>query len=762
VTAAQQSRRSALISTWRASEGLGRLLATRFATQWGDGLFQAALGGAVLFNPERRADPAAIAAGLAVLLLPYSLVGPFAGALLDRWSRARVLVWANLLRAGLIVLVAAALAGGLTGAGLYLGALAVTAVSRFVLSGLSAALPHVTPPEHIVGVNSALATAGAVVAVLGAGSALGVRAVVGSGNVGSGLTTAVAALGPLVAGLVALGFPRPQLGPDQATAANAPAVRAVATGLVHGARAAWAAPGVAAALAALGAHRLAFGINTLLTLLLMRYAFTGHGVLPGGLAGFSQVVVVSAVGLLGAAVLTPVLVARLGRQRTITIAMGAAVAVQLALVPMLTQPTLLLAALLLTLAGQVTKLSADAAMQLEVDDAHRGQVFALQDALFNIAYVGAVAGAATVVAPDGRSLPLVFVAAAVYVLGLAAQLLIAHRRARHRSHRKLSPAQYRSGDGDHVSGSAMVNEIDVISHGIRCGAWHLPATTDALTGERGRPCVVMGHGFGATRDSGLLSFAERFAAAGADVLLFDYRGYGSSDGTPRQQVSHRRHRQDYHAALATARALDGVDPQQLVLWGSSYSGGHVIAVAAQDGRVAAVISQGAAMDGAAALWALLRGAGAKHLATLTGHGLRDAGGALLRRAPHHIAVVGPPGALAAITAPGAEAGYGAIMGPSFRNEMCARGVLGIALNRPVRYAKKLRCPLLLVIAAGDNIAPPDSVRTVARRAGGHTEVLELPCGHFDIYTSVMFEESVAAQVAFLGRQLTVATSRPRG
>jgi len=125
-------------------------------------------------------------------------------------------------------------------------------------------------------------------------------------------------------------------------------------------------------------------------------------------------------------------------------------------------------------------------------------------------------------------------------------------------------------------------------------------------------------------------------------------------------VSHRRHRQDYHAALATARALDGVDPQRLVLWGSSYSGGHVIAVAAQDGRVAAVISQGAAMDGAAALWALLRGAGAKHLATLTGHGLRDAGGALLRRAPQHIAVVGPPGALAAITAPGAEAGYGAM------------------------------------------------------------------------------------------------------
>ncbi len=418
-------RRHAVRSTLQASPGLVRLAATRFAAQWGDGLFQAALGGAVLFNPERQADPAAVAAGLAVLLLPYSLIGPFAGALLDRWARSRVLVWANLLRAALILVVAAALASGVQGAGLYLGALAVTAVSRFVLSGLSAALPHVTTDDRVVAVNAALATAGALVAVLGAGCALGVRAVAGAGDAGSAVTTSVAAVGSVGAALVAWRFSRLQLGPDGASRAEA--VRAIAAGLVRGGQAAWAAPGVAAALVALGAHRIAFGINTLLILLLVRYSFTGVGVLPGGLAGFSEVVAVSAVGLLLAAVLTPLSVARMGKRRTITLALVLALLTQVTLVPTLAQLPILVAAFVLSVAGQVVKLSADAAMQLEVDDAHRGQVFALQDAMFNVLYVAAVAAGATVVAPDGHSPVLVFVAAGAYGLGLVAHLLVSRR-----------------------------------------------------------------------------------------------------------------------------------------------------------------------------------------------------------------------------------------------------------------------------------------------------------------------------------------------
>ena len=301
----------------------------------------------------------------------------------------------------------------------------------------------------------------------------------------------------------------------------------------------------------------------------------------------------------------------------------------------------------------------------------------------------------------------------------------------------------------------MVEETWFDSHGTRCGAWYLRAGSDALSGPRGRPCVVMGHGFGATRDAGLLPFAERFAAAGADVLVFDYRGYGTSDGTPRQNVWHVRHREDYHSAIAHARGLDGVDPDRIVLWGSSYSGGHVVPVAAKDGQVAAVISQGAAMDGLAALLEIGRYAGIGQLLALTGHALRDIAGALLGREPHLIPVVGQPGTLAAITAEGAEAGYRSIMGPTFRNEMCARGALLIPLNRPVTAASKLRAPIFLVLATDDNIAPPAAVRAVVAKAGAGAEILELPSGHFDIYSGEMYERSAAAQVAFLQRTLRV-------
>lgn len=294
-----------------------------------------------------------------------------------------------------------------------------------------------------------------------------------------------------------------------------------------------------------------------------------------------------------------------------------------------------------------------------------------------------------------------------------------------------------------------VDQIAVESEGRQLGAWYLPAEDGSLTTEAGRPCVVMAHGFGATRDSGLLPFAEGFTAAGADVLLVDYRGFADSEGEPRRAVDHRTHRRDYHAAVARARLIDGVDPSRIVLWGSSYSGGHVVAVAAEDPRIAGVISQGAAMDGLGAVLEILRYAGPGQLLRLTGHALRDALGAALGRPEHRVGVYGPPGATAAITSPDAAPGYGAIVGPTFVNDMPARGILTIPFNRPVTVAPRVRCPMLLVVAADDAIAPPDAVRRVAATAGGRVEVLELDCGHFDIYVGEPFATSLERQIGFL-------------
>lgn len=295
----------------------------------------------------------------------------------------------------------------------------------------------------------------------------------------------------------------------------------------------------------------------------------------------------------------------------------------------------------------------------------------------------------------------------------------------------------------------MRSDLSLTGHGDTIAAWHYRAETDALTTPAGRPCVVMAHGFGATKDAGLTPFAERFAAAGADVVVFDYRGFGTSGGSPRQCVDHRRHRDDYRSVVSQVRALDGIDPDRIVLWGSSYSGGHVVAVAAGDPRIAGVISQGAAMDGLAAVVEIVKYAGVVQLLRLTGHALRG----VVQRG-YTIPIVAAPGELGAITSHDGLSGYGLIMGPTFENEMLARGILPILVNRPVAAASKLEMPVLLVVAEQDTIAPPPAVRRVAEKVRGPVTVEAMDVGHFDIYAGEPFEKSVAAQVAFLHTVLT--------
>jgi len=398
------------------ARGFRRLVLSRVPAQWGDGFFQAALGGAVLFNPERQADPLAVAAGLAVMLLPYSLIGPFAGTLLDRWDRRRVLLVANLVRGVLILAVAAEVAAGVSGPPLYLGALVVVGVSRFVGSGLSAALPHVVEPRHLVEANVVASTAGAASAAIGGAMAIGLRTLIGEGDTGSGITTAIAILGSLAAAVAAAGFARGALGPDGAGPKHHPA--AVLRGWVDGARAVLARPTVTGAFCAIGAHRLAFGMSTLLSLLLFRYSFHDMGPLRAGLAGVGQVVVAAGAGLGAAALLTPWLTHRLGRATTIRVGLVVAAAMQGTVACVVTLPVVLVGAFVLSTAGQVVKLCADAAIQQETADDARGRVFSVYDALFNTCYVLAVTVAALASPPDGNSPWLLGCAAVVYLLGL--------------------------------------------------------------------------------------------------------------------------------------------------------------------------------------------------------------------------------------------------------------------------------------------------------------------------------------------------------
>jgi uncharacterized protein len=299
-----------------------------------------------------------------------------------------------------------------------------------------------------------------------------------------------------------------------------------------------------------------------------------------------------------------------------------------------------------------------------------------------------------------------------------------------------------------------MSAVSFDSGGVRCAGVHLSGQGDAFAGEDGRrPCVVLAHGFAGTVDSGLLAFAERFAAAGTDALAFDYRHFGASEGEPRQLLSIPRQLEDYAAAIAFARSLQGVDPDRVVLWGSSFSGGHVVAAAAADARVAAAISQVPGMDGAATLLNLLRYAGAGQCARLVSAGLRDLAASLRGRPPVTAAVVGPPHSLASMTTADAEPGYLALAGPSWRNEVAARIFLTAGSYRPGLQADRLPCPILIQIADRDAIAPVKAAQDAAWRATGRAEVRTYPIGHFDIYLGAPFERAIADQLYFLARHL---------
>lgn len=305
-----------------------------------------------------------------------------------------------------------------------------------------------------------------------------------------------------------------------------------------------------------------------------------------------------------------------------------------------------------------------------------------------------------------------------------------------------------------------MSEVAFDSAGVRCvGVYLRGGGEEFLDAQGNKPCVVLAHGFGGTVDSGLLGFAERFAQAGLDALAFDYRHFGASDGKPRQLISIAKQQQDYAAAIAYARSLEGVDPERIVVWGSSYSGGHVVPVAVSDGRVAAVISQVPAMDGRATLVNLVRYAGVGQLARLSALALRDVL-ASLRGAPAvTVPAVGPPGSVAFMSTPDAESGMRAIAGSSWRNEVAARIGLQAGMYRPGLQADRLVCPILIQIADRDSVAPVKAAEDAAWRAPGRAEVRTYPVGHFDVYVGDAFERSVSDQLYFLRRHISPARMR---
>ncbi|MEV0491056.1 MFS transporter [Streptomyces atratus] len=388
-----------------------RLLAVRLLSQSADGVYQVALAAHVVFSPEKQTSAAAIASAMAVLLLPYSLIGPFAGVLLDRWRRRQVFLYGNLLRAALACCTALLILGSAPAWLFYASALCVTGVNRFVLAGLSAALPRVVDRDRLVMANSLSPTAGTLAATAGGGLAFAVRLVAADSD------AAVVLLGAglyLASALASLRLATQLLGPDT-NGGPLPlrdALAITAHGLVAGLRHLAGRKDAARALAAMTVIRFCYGALTVMVLMLCRYAWSDSE--SGGLALLGLAVGASGAGFFTAAVLTPWAVGQLGRFRWIATCAAAAAVLEPALGLWFTPGPMLVAAFVLGVVTQGAKITTDTVVQTAVDDSFRGRVFSLYDVLFNVAFVGAAAVAAVALPPDGRSATVVIGLAALY------------------------------------------------------------------------------------------------------------------------------------------------------------------------------------------------------------------------------------------------------------------------------------------------------------------------------------------------------------
>jgi dienelactone hydrolase len=288
-------------------------------------------------------------------------------------------------------------------------------------------------------------------------------------------------------------------------------------------------------------------------------------------------------------------------------------------------------------------------------------------------------------------------------------------------------------------------DVSFSSGGVDCAAW-------LYRPDREGPCpiVVMAHGFSGTRELRLDAYAERFCQAGLGALVFDYRHFGASAGEPRQLLDIRQQQDDYRAAVGYALALDWVDSERVALFGTSFSGGHVLVVAAGDQRIAAVVSQCPFTDGLASLPKL----GPANIAKATAAGLRDQLATLVGRPAQYIPAVGPPGSFAVMTTPDAQPGFEALLPPEsgWENRVAARIALRVASYRPGRSAAKIACPVLFCVCDGDAVAPPKAALKYAETAP-RGEIKRYPVGHFDIYVGVAWERAVADQADFLSRCL---------
>jgi hypothetical protein len=392
----------------------------RWTGQMTDGVFQSALASFVLFSPERQANALSAAIGFAVVLLPYSIVGPFVGTILDRVSRQRALFYANLARSTNLLVVAVFVFSGTTGVALTVVVLVAFGINRLILAALSAGLPLLIDSKSLITANAIAVTGGSVLVVIGGGIGVGVRALVDGAALADqadSVLILLAAGGYLTAALLSGRLSKYEIGPmahEKAAASFKQGFIDMREGIDFLRKNADTARGIAAT----AVHRGGLTALTLTALLLERNTFNDPSRPEDGLQGFGVALTIAGIGVFLGAFLAPYGVARFGRHRWIKFAMFASAFSPIFLAIWQTEIALSVTAFLTAFCGQNIKVTNDALVQSKIDDYYRGRVFAVYDVVVNSAIVSGGLIAAMLLPTSG-------VTAKVPLFVMTAYLLVA-------------------------------------------------------------------------------------------------------------------------------------------------------------------------------------------------------------------------------------------------------------------------------------------------------------------------------------------------
>jgi MFS family permease len=395
-----------------------RLLAIRWSGQTTDGVFQSALASFILFSPNRQANALSAAIGFAVVLLPYSIVGPFVGTVLDRISRQRALFISNLLRSITLLVVALFIFSGTTGVALTVAVLIAFGINRLILAALSAGLPLLIDTKSLITANAIAVTGGSLLVVLGGGIGVGVRALFDTktqANHADAFLVLIASSGYLIAAILTGRLKKYEIGPlkhEIEASSFSQGLKDMREGfqflIIHS--------DAARGILATAVHRGGLTALTLTALLLERNTFNDPSRPEDGLAGFGIALTVAGFGLFCGAFLAPFGVSRVGRHIWMKYAMFASAASPLILAMWQTQIALGLTAFLTAFFGQNLKVTNDALVQSKIDDYFRGRVFAVYDVVVNGAIVSGGLIAALLLPQSGVSALVPLCVSAAYLL----------------------------------------------------------------------------------------------------------------------------------------------------------------------------------------------------------------------------------------------------------------------------------------------------------------------------------------------------------